>query len=62
MRGLAYLRIPAGMAPMEGTKAPGISPCPFGSRSRRTGRRLERPPPSGHAGRASTSDALGALT
>ena len=23
-------RIPAGMAPREGTKAPGISPCPFG--------------------------------
>eukprot|EP00966_Prymnesium_polylepis_P318478 7356050-Prymnesium_polylepis.1 len=28
------LRIPAGMAPREGTKAPGIPPCPFGSRTR----------------------------
>eukprot|EP00966_Prymnesium_polylepis_P089140 2063270-Prymnesium_polylepis.1 len=33
------------MAPREGTKAPGISLCPFGSR--RTDRRLERPLPVG---------------
>eukprot|EP00966_Prymnesium_polylepis_P137303 3172447-Prymnesium_polylepis.1 len=33
------------MAPREGTKRPGTSPCPFGSR--RTGRRLERPLPVG---------------
>jgi hypothetical protein len=52
-----FLRIPAGMAPRKGTKAPGISPCPLGSR--RTGRRLERPPPSGHTGPASVCDALG---
>eukprot|EP00966_Prymnesium_polylepis_P286287 6613305-Prymnesium_polylepis.1 len=49
------------MAAREGTKAPpGFLPAL--SRSRRTDRRLERPPPSGHAGPAagtSTSDALG---
>eukprot|EP00966_Prymnesium_polylepis_P156535 3616701-Prymnesium_polylepis.1 len=36
------------MAPRKGTKAPGISPCPFGSR--RTDRRPERPPPSAPLG------------
>eukprot|EP00966_Prymnesium_polylepis_P313286 7238968-Prymnesium_polylepis.2 len=44
-------RASSGMAARKGTRAPGISPCPFGSR--RTRRRLERPPPGGHSPSAS---------
>eukprot|EP00966_Prymnesium_polylepis_P036108 837537-Prymnesium_polylepis.1 len=49
------------MAAREGTRRH-QSPRDFFlplSGSRRTGRRLERPPPSGHMGPVSTSDALG---
>eukprot|EP00966_Prymnesium_polylepis_P284066 6562124-Prymnesium_polylepis.1 len=49
--------LPCALDPGEALVAPGISPCPFGPR--RTGRQLERPPPSGHTGHASASDALG---
>eukprot|EP00966_Prymnesium_polylepis_P119864 2769839-Prymnesium_polylepis.1 len=39
------------MAPREGTKAPGISPCPFGSRCERiAGLNAPLPRPSGGQG------------
>ena len=56
VRGLAYASRPVWRRG-KGPKPPGFLPALSGSR--RTDRRLERPPPSGHAGPASTSDALG---
>ena len=56
VRGLAYASRPVWRRG-KGPKPPGFLPALSGSR--RTDRRLDRPPPSGHAGPASTSDALG---